>query len=610
MKRYPVEIPTRRYFERQVRCREACPILTDAGGYVRAIVRGDDEEAYRIAALPNPLVSICGRICAHPCEQACRRGHHDEPVSIRALKRFVTERFGVESPRRALGADSPRPARSPRGPSVAVIGAGPAGLACARDLVQIGYRVTIFEASPVGGGMVRLGIPEYRLTRDLIRAEVDAIIALGVEVRTGWRLGSDFSVRDLREHGYEAVFLAVGAFRGRGVDIPGSDLPGIVNGIDFLVNVNLGSHVRLGRRVAVIGGGNVAMDVARAALRETGEAIPEPLEDGSTLIDVARAAVRLGSAEVHVYALESRSEMPAFHYEVEEAEQEGIVLHPSCGPKRFLGEGQLTGVELLRVASVFDPDGRFNPRFVAGSEHTVPADSVLLAIGQAFDTRALARDPEIALTARGLIAVDPETLETTVPGVFAGGDAAFGPRNVISAIADGRLAARSIVGLLGGAAEERRVFEMRPVRLRRDREPYELRPREAVPMLPVERRVGFREVEEAFTDEQARREASRCLWCHVHPVFDGERCVLCGGCADVCPVSCLSLVPLSSVDLPEGTREALAERLVAGPGRGEPSPATAILMESERCIRCGLCALRCPTGAITMEEVRWSSPHH
>jgi NADPH-dependent glutamate synthase beta subunit-like oxidoreductase len=603
MRPFRVEIPTARYFEKLVRCREACPILTDAGGYVRAIAQGDDAEAFRIAALPNPLVSICGRICAHPCEEACNRGRVDEPVSIRALKRFVTERFGVESPGRGHRglASSPVPAPAPGAPKVAVVGAGPAGLACAHDLAHLGYHVTLLEASPVGGGMIRLGIPEYRLPRDLIRAEVDAILGLGVEMRTGWRLGTDFSIHDLMESGYRAVFLAIGAFRGRDMRVPGVEQDGIVNGIDFLINVNLGYHVELGARVAVIGGGNVAMDVARAALRETG--VEQPLEDGSTLIDVARAAVRLGSSEVHVYALESRSEMPAFHYEVAEAEEEGIVIHPSRGPQRFLGDGRVTGVEFLQVASVFDPDGRFNPRFVPGSEETVPADTVLLAIGQSIDASAFARDPEITLTPRGTVSVDRETLETSVPGVFAGGDAAFGARNIISAIAEGRRAARSIHRLVAREEEAPRSFGMRPVPLRRDREPYEKTPRVPLPTLPLVKRVGFREVEEAYTEAQARCEADRCLWCHVHPVFDSERCVLCGGCADVCPVSCLRLVPASALELPADMLGSLARGL----GSENPAtPMTAILMESEKCIRCGLCALRCPTDAITMQEIRWT----
>lgn len=604
MRTYAVEFPTPRYYERQVRCREACPIRTDAGGYVGSIAEGEDEEAFRIAAELNPLVSICGRICAHPCEAACRRGQFDAPVSIRALKRFVTERYGLENPGRARGGPA-LPAAACDGQQVAVVGAGPAGLACANELASLGYRVTVFEASTVGGGMIRLGIPEYRLPRDLIRAEVEAILSRGVELRPGWRLGSDFSIRDLRENGYRAVFLAIGAFRGRDLAIPGADLDGVVDGIDFLLNVNLGYRVELGRRVAVIGGGNVAMDVARTALREAGEELPAPAEDRSTLMDVARAALRLGSAEVHVYALESREELPAFHDEIEEAEREGIVIHPSRGPKQFRGDGRVREIEFLRVASVFDPDGRFNPRLVPGSEETAPADSVLLAIGQMIDGSAFARDPEIALTARGTVDVDSETLETTVPGVYAGGDSAFGPRNIISALAEGRRAARSIHRFLGGRAPAPRTFQMRPVPLHRDRDPYERVPQIPPPTLSVERRVGFREVEEPYTDRQARREASRCLLCHVHPVFDSRLCILCGGCADVCPEDCLRLVPAGALAVPPDGMHRLVDD-AGEPSVPLPASATAILMDSQHCIRCGLCALRCPTDAITMEEIRWS----
>ena len=264
---------------------------------------------------------------------------------------------------------------------------------------------------------------------------------------------------------------------------------------------------------------------------------------------------------------------------------------------------------MARIASVICPVEAapwlidFAPRFVPASEEIVPADTVLLAIGQAIDPRTFARDPDIVLTPRGTVQTDPDSLATSVAGVFAGGDAAFGARNIISAIAEGRRAALSIERFVGRGSAAQRSYAMRTVPLLRDHDPFELTPRVALPVIPIERRVGFREVEEVYTLDEARREADRCFWCHVHPVFDSDRCVLCGGCADVCPVSCLRLVPLGSLELPAETQLALAAGMAPEEVPSVESM-TAILMESELCIRCGLCALRCPTDAIEMQEIQ------
>ncbi len=309
---FPVEIPDFRYFLDLVPCRTGCPVHTDAGAYVRAIAEGDSEHSYAIARAPNPLASVCGRICAHPCESKCRRGVIDAPISIRALKRVVTEKHGVEN---ALA-----PPRSPQrldlavkagaGPArVAVVGAGPAGVSCAHDLALLGYAVTVLDASPVVGGMLYQGVPEYRLPRDLIRAEIDQTLSLGVELRLNWRLGRDFTVGDLLRNDYAAVFLALGAARGRDLNIPGHDLDGVINGVDFLLNANLGYHVSLGERVLVVGGGNVAIDVARTVLRYAGSAEPEAIPEGAqqllqtwgydkSFLDAARTALRLGARHV------------------------------------------------------------------------------------------------------------------------------------------------------------------------------------------------------------------------------------------------------------------------------------------------------------------------
>jgi NADPH-dependent glutamate synthase beta subunit-like oxidoreductase len=609
---YSAVVPTFQYFLDLVPCRAACPVRTNAGAYVRAVAEGDTARGYEIARAPNPLASICGRICAHPCETKCRRGVIDQPISIRALKRVVTERHGVENtlgaaplPLRPLGLAAGKGGSPAR---VAVVGAGPAGVSCAHDLALLGYGVTLLDAAPVVGGMLYQGVPEYRLPRDLIRAEVDQVLSLGVELRLDWRLGRDFTVGDLLRNDYAAVFLAFGATRGRELDLPGRDLDGVINGVDFLLNANLGYRVALGERVVVVGGGNVAIDVARTVLRyappEERAALPEGAQQllqswgyDNAFLDAARTALRLGAHHVQLVSLESRAEMPAHPDEVREAEEEGITLLPRRGPKAILGEkGHVTALETLDVVSVFDENGRFAPRFAQGTERRLPADTLILAVGQQPDTACLKGDPEIQITPRGLVAVDPVTLATTLPGVYCGGDLAFGPRIVIEAVADGKRAALAIHEHLGGGAVPRARGRFRSLDLDRAGDRYDRIPRQAVPSLPVARRTGFREVEEGYGEAQARLEGSRCLWCNVETVFDSERCILCSGCVEICPEACLLLVPASQLrGIPD--LEALGQAL------GADATGGAIVKDEERCIRCGLCAERCPTGAITMEAL-------
>lgn len=606
----------RAWLESNFPCHAACPVGTEAGRYVALVAEGRYREAYAVARRPNPLASICGRICAAPCETACRRGALDEPIAIRALKRFVTERFGVESMMdvdllKEIYADRLRRYPDDR---VAVVGAGPAGLAAAHDLALLGYPVTIFEAQPVPGGMLRLGIPEYRLPRELIKLEINAILNLGVELRVGARLGRDFLLADLRAQGFKAVFLAPGAQRSRELEIPGADLDGVLKGVDFLLNVNMGYRVDLGRRVLVVGGGNVAVDVARSAVRTPlrDEAI-NPGVNIVTALDVARSAVRFGAKEVHIVCLEALDAMPADREEIHEAQREGIVIHPGRGPQRVLGaDGRVTGLETIACASVFDAEGRFRPAFVPGTELSIAADTVVLAIGQACDLTFLRPEDGVTVSSRGTLQVDPATLATTGPGIYAGGDAAFGPRIAISAIADGKRAAGSIHGYLRG----RPGWEP-PVRVLLEPLPgfqraldYEGIPRQRPATLPIERRVGIAEVELAFTEEQARREGERCLRCWVNTIFEedparGTECILCGACADVCPEDCITFVPLSDIALdPELVEPLIAGAAGPGPARRaiERGRGTALIKDETVCIRCGLCAERCPAGTITMEQ--------
>jgi NADPH-dependent glutamate synthase beta subunit-like oxidoreductase/NAD-dependent dihydropyrimidine dehydrogenase PreA subunit len=572
------------WYDANVPCTQACPVLTNAGRYVSAIAQGLDDLAYEIARAPNPFPSICGRVCAAPCETACRRGDIDRPIAIRALKRFATERAGVESPQRERlwrEAVQQMPKRDER---VAVIGAGPAGMACAHDLASYGYRPVVFDAADRPGGMMVLGIPTYRLRRDILQAEIRAILGLGVELRLGRRLGVDFTLRSLHEDGFSAVFVATGATRSRDLQVPGVELDGVLKAVDFLINANTGYRVELGDRVIVVGGGNVALDVARTALREQAGA-------ETAAFDVARMAMRMGARDVTVVALEARDEMPAHEYEIQEAEEEGIRILHRLGPQRILGDRHVEGLETIKVSSVFDADGRFNPEFVAGSESSIPCDSVILAIGQAPDLSWVRPEDGIEISSRGTIAVDRETLATSSPRAYAGGDAAFGPRNLIDAIGDGRRAAGSIHRLISeeedaAAPAERRTMIRRLLPVATVPRPvynYDAVPRVPVPSEESNRRIGVPEVELGYTEEEARREAARCLQCFLNIELDTSLCILCGGCVDVCPENCIRIVPTDGI-------------------RGVPDsvPASALVIQEDFCIRCGLCIERCPTDALSM----------
>jgi NADPH-dependent glutamate synthase beta subunit-like oxidoreductase/NAD-dependent dihydropyrimidine dehydrogenase PreA subunit len=606
----------REWLESNFPCYKACPVGTEAGRYVALIAEGKYREAYAVARRPNPLASICGRVCAAPCETACRRGALDEPIAIRALKRFVTERFGVESMMDVELLKEIYGDRLQRYPEdrVAIVGAGPAGLAAAHDLALLGYPVTIFEAQPVPGGMLRLGIPEYRLPRELIKLEINAILNLGVDLKVGARLGRDFSLADLRAQGFRSVFLGLGAQRSRDLEIPGVELDGVLKGVDFLLNVNMGYRVELGQRVLVVGGGNVALDVARAAVRTPAwDDAVNPAINIVTALDVARAAVRFGAKEVHIVCLETFDTMPADREEIREANREGIEIHAGRGPTRVLGEnGRVTGLETIECSSVFDSNRRFNPTFVSGTELAMAADTIVLAIGQACDLSFLQPEDGIAVTPRGTVQVERTTLATTAPGVYAGGDVAFGPRIAIEAIADGKRAAASIHEYLRGSKTPAPTVEVfiEPLPGYRRVLDYESTPRQHPPTLPIERRVGIAEIELCFDEVTARREASRCLHCWVNTVFHedaelGTECILCGGCADVCPENCITFVPLSQIDVDPALREQVRADLgeaAAALLDGNSRSGTALIKDETVCIRCGLCALRCPAGTIVMEQ--------
>ena len=582
---YQVRVPDATdYWIEMVKCRHACPVHTDACGYVTAIAEGRYEEAYRIARATNPFSSICGRVCGAPCETNCRRGDVDAPVSIRPLKRFVTEMFGPETGDYRLHREAANELMLPpnRGDyeRIAVVGAGVSGLTVAHDLARIGYKVTVFESQSEPGGMLTAGVPVFRLPRELVHHEIQAILSLGVNLQCNKKLGRDFTIASLRAEGYAAIFLGIGLPHGRKLNMAGADAHGVIDGMDFLRAFNAGTPMQLGKRVIVIGGGNVAYDVARSAVRP---------HDEQVAYDVARSALRLSAdKEVHVVCLESREEMPADDVEVHEGAEEGIHLHNQRGPREVLvRDGKVSGLRTVKCTAVFDASRRFNPSFDESVIEDIPADSIIFAIGQTSDLSFL--DPSDNVESeRGLIKVNRETYRTTAPDVFACGDIAHGARLFIDAIASAQIAARSMHDYLRGTRTDVVIRKKWSPAAYTMVDGWNVIEREAPPVLEVERRAASLEiVEERYSEAEARRQGSRCLRCNINTVFETEKCVACNGCVDVCPENLIALVPASWLD---------------GYDDPELEGAAVMLKDETTCIRCSLCASRCPTQAVVMKR--------
>jgi NADPH-dependent glutamate synthase beta subunit-like oxidoreductase len=469
-----------------VPCKANCPAGIDVPEYVRLVGQGKSSEAVAVIREKVPFPRVLGHICFHPCEEACRRNEINDPISICALKRFAAEKDT------GLWRSHSKTAPS-SGRKVAIVGGGPAGLTASFYLSKAGHKVALYEAEHRVGGMMWLGIPDYRLPGAVLQKDIDEILNPGIEVKYNARVGDGVSLSDLRVQ-YDAVFLSVGAQLSRRLDIEGSNHPDAVWGVDFLKDVKRGRKASVKDRVIVIGGGNVA-------------------------IDVALTARRLGARDIQLVCLEKQDDMPAHSWECEDALAEGVVFHHSWGPKRIVKSGdRLTGIELVRCLSVFDKQGRFNPSYDRSTTRTLDGDTVIMAIGQACDLSFLEGDDEVKTTGGGLIQVDGESMETTAKGLFCGGDAAMMPGSVIDAIASGRKAASGIDRYLGGSGDIDEVLldgsEPEP-HLGRHEGFAEWCRVMAPCLIPEERIKGFSPIDLGFDDRMANDEAKRCLQCDL-----------------------------------------------------------------------------------------------
>jgi heterodisulfide reductase subunit A len=463
----------------------ACPLHINVKAYISLVAAKKYQKALDIIRLKNPFPGVCGRVCTHPCEEKCNRREIDNSVAICSLKRFVSDLLGMEKPSIPLSSKS-------KEQKVAVIGAGPCGLTCAYDLAIMGYKVTVFEAHKIPGGMLSLGIPSYRLPREIINKEIEIIKDQGVEIKLNTPIGPKLPLSQLKRDGFSAIFIAIGAHKGLKLKVPGEDeYEGFVDCITFLRRVNFGCYSPLGKKVIVIGGGNSAIDAARTALR-------------------------LGS-EVYIVYRRSRKEMPAGQKEIQDAEEEGVKIHYLAAPVKILGKNKkLSGMECIKMR-LGEPDasGRRRPIPIKGSEFTIEADAIIPAISQEPDLSLLEKDHSFKISKWNSFVVDQETLSTNVEGFFAGGDAVTGPATVIEAIAAGHKAAIAIAEylerrehiFLKETSKSSLEFEVIPPKIKR-------REKAKMPQIPLEERISsFKEVEIGFSEEIALNEAKRCLRC-------------------------------------------------------------------------------------------------
>jgi len=579
-----VELPTDDYYEAEVKCRNSCPVRTDARGYLMATVAGKYEEAYAISRATNPFASICGKVCGAPCEKGCRRSDVDEAVVIRNIKGYLTDKRGPETGdlktplTYSIAPGSVEPELN--GKSVGIIGGGCAGYTCAHDLARLGYSVTIYERWEKSGGQLVQGVPINRLSRKVVADELASIELFdNIEVKNGIDVGNDITFSEL-EQKHDAVFIGVGLSRGRKIPIPNADHKDCFIGLEFLFDFNMRDKWDLTtKRSIVIGGGDVAFDVARSALR-------------------------CGSPEVQLACLEREhlNEMTGSVDEREGGRREGVVINDGWGPREVVVEdGKVKGLLVSKVIRVFDEDGKFSPQ-MEDETRLIEGDAVFFAVGQISDLGFL-ENTGVEVTDRGLVKiVSEETWQTNKPNVFAAGDIALGPKLFINAVATGSQAAMGIHAYLAGMEK--------PLKLKRkltftDLPDYdrgseyvdeEREEREELPVEPAKDPEFNSTVE--YSDKDAKDQSARCLECHIHPTFEGDICILCGGCVDVCPSYCLSMKTVDRVD--GGDDLVMLAEMEFGSMEVAEAEGSVMLFDPLKCIRCGMCAQKCPTGACKM----------
>lgn len=572
--RFHVRVPDQQWFEENVGCENACPVNTRAPQYISAIREGNYNLAFEINRGDNLFPAILGRICVHPCEEKCRRGLLlDLPISICSLKRASAD-FKTHTPQKETVIEK-------RGKKVAVIGAGPSGLSAANDLARLGYSVAIYESFPIPGGMLNVGIPPYRLPREVVGQAIEEVRRLGVGIITGTPIGKELNLEVLRKK-YDAVYIAAGAHKAEKLGISGEDLQGVIHGVTFMRRVNLEKDLKIGSRIAVVGGGNTAMDAARSSLR-------------------------LGAKEVFIIYRRTREEMPVDPRELEQVEEEGIEVHFLTQPTRVLSRDgiRVSGVQCIRNRlGEPEKDGRRRPIPIEGTEFDIDIDLLIPAVSQSPDISFLPEEIGLEISKWDRLSVNPETFETNVHGIFAGGDFITGPRDVIRVIADGRKTALSIHTYLSGEEFEKKPVHFTAVSEVKIDPDLEKIPRQKIETIPVQERKSVdKEVELGFSKEVAVKEALRCLQCHIFTIFDRTKCILCGGCVDICPKSCFRMARLDELEGDEKLSK-LVESLykVSLEEAQKLNLASVIFKDESRCIQCGLCVKRCPTGTITMEE--------
>lgn len=495
-------------------CKSECPAHIAVQGYVKMAAQGRYKEALELIKKENPFPAVCGRICPRKCESACTRGDIDEPLAVDEVKKFIADQ-DLKAEHRFMPEK-----RDQKTERIAVIGAGPAGLSCAYFLAVDGYQVTVFEKQQKLGGMLTLGIPSFRLGKEVVNAEIDILKDLGVEFKVGIEVGKDITLSELRDNGYKAFYVAIGAQVGRNLNIEGENTDGVITGVEFLRKVNLGENLKLEGETIVIGGGNVA-------------------------IDVARTAKRINASKIDMYCLESRHEMPALDEEIEEAISEGILINNSWGPSRILHEnGSVVGVEFKKCISVFDENRRFNPKFDENITQVVEASNVLVSVGQGIQWGELLKDSNVKLKPNNTIAADPITYQTGELDVFAGGDALTGPKFAIDAIALGKQGAISIHRYIHGdnltICRERDYHALDKENIKI--EGYDRLPRQRPTHVDGSKsKETFMDLRVTFTEEQIKKETERCLGCGATFV-DDYQCVGCGVCTTKCKFDAISLV--------------------------------------------------------------------